>query len=130
MTFACLAALVTFAVTIPGCDLFDPGGPSFAGVVVDSETGVAVQGIQMSLKVSGGGFGASTVVAAVLTDADGRFWLRDSKDRANRSGLYVNDPECFGAEPCPFDTRYTGGLADYDFDDRHDVRVELRRRSN
>lgn len=77
-----------------GCDALTPGGPSYAGVVVDRETGESVEGIHMSLKVSGGGFGAYASVAWTLTDSDGRFRLRDPKDRGSRAGLWVNSPDC------------------------------------
>ena len=122
--------VMTGVLAIAGCDFLSPGGPSFSGVVVDAVTEEPIEGIQMSLKISGGGFGSSTIVASVLTDADGKFWLRDPKDRAGRPGLYVNSPGYTGDQPSPYNPLYTGGLADYDFDDRHDIRVELRQLPN
>ena len=123
------AALVAVAaVALPGCDLFDPGGPSYGGVVVDAETGAPVEGIQMSLQVSGGGFGTYHAVAEDLTDADGRFRLRDPLDRASRATLFVNSPGSFDNEPSPYNPLYSGGpVGFYDFDERLDLRVELRR---
>ena len=123
-----LAALIAWSTSLAGCDFLSPGGPSFTGVVVDAETGEPVEGIQMSLQIGGSGFGNPVIVASVLTDTNGRFWLRDpEQSRIDRPGLYVNDPNCYGSLTCPFNTLYTGGIANYSFDNRHDIRIELRR---
>jgi hypothetical protein len=74
-----------------GCDLFDPGGPSYAGVVVDAETEEPIEGIQVSLQINSSSWGYS-IVAEDFTDANGEFWLRDPLDRASRSILFVNSP--------------------------------------
>ncbi len=119
----CCAALLLLA----GCDVFSPGGPSYVGVVVDAETGAPVEGIQLALKVSGGGFGSYTTVASTLTGSDGRFEVRDPQDRASRATLWVNRPGYNGGQPTPYNPLYRSGLVDYEFNDRHDIRVELRR---
>ncbi len=115
----CLLAALAFSTS--GCDLFDPGGPSYAGVVVDAETGEPIEGIQVSLQVNSG------IVAEDLTDADGRFWLRDPLDRSLRSTLYVNYPEYSGDHQNAGNPDYDGGPVIFDFEDRNTIRIELAR---
>lgn len=122
-----LGILLLFGVSTGGCDLFDSGGPSYAGLVVDAETGEAVEGIQVSLKDNASDWGY-VIVAEDLTDPEGRFRLRDPLDRASPAILFVNAPNYSGPE-CPLcNVTYFGGVVDYNDQDRRDIRIELERR--
>ena len=121
-----LAACIALSAALGGCDLLSPGGATFAGVVVDAETGVPIEGIQMSLKIGGSGFGNYVIVAETLTDSEGRFRVKDPGG-TDRPGLYVNSPGYVGDQPSPYNPLYTSGLADYRFENRHNIRIELRR---
>lgn len=124
-----LGLLILIATSTAGCDFLGLGGAIYSGVVVDAETQEPIEGIQMSLKIGGGGFGSYTIVAAVLTDGEGRFKVRDPEvGSSGRPDLYVNSPNCFGSENCPYNSMYSGGNLDYD--NRRDIRVELQRRLN
>ncbi len=120
----CLLAALAFSTS--GCDLFDPGGPSYAGVVVDAETGEPIEGIPVSLQVSGS-FAGYSIVAEDLTDVEGRFWLRDPLDRGSRSILFANSLPYMGDQPSYHNPSYGGGNVNFDFNDRHNIRIELSR---
>lgn len=122
-----LVALFFLLVGTAGCDVFSPGPPLYAGVVVDAESGAPIAGIHVSLKINGGSVGGATTVAFTKSDEAGRFRLRDSEDRASRPNLYVNDPSCFGAGDCPLNPEYGGGLVSRGSQDREDLRIELHR---
>ena len=74
-----------------GCDLLGSGGETtVSGVVVDAETGDPLENIWVTLRVSGGRFGAYPAVAEDSTDAQGRFYLDDPVRRSSYPILYVN----------------------------------------
>ena len=116
-----LVAMAVFVVIWAGCDLLGPDGRLYAGVVVDAETGLPIEGIDVSFQTSGG-FAIYTAVASTLTDATGRFRLR-----SDRGALFVNSPGCYGAVPCPFNPAYSGGNVTLGTRDRTDLRFDLRR---
>ena len=114
-----------------GCDFLTPGGPSYAGVVVDAETNTPVEGIQISLQIGGGSFGSYTTIAETLTDVEGRFSLRDPGGRSGGGAdLYVNSPGYTGGQSSVFNPMYAGGLVNYRLGDRQDIRIELQRMPN
>ena len=121
---------VAITLVLGGCDLieatFDPGGPLYAGVVVEAETGEPLEDIHVSLQTIMG-YGGRTVVAEDLTDADGRFRLRDPKDRATQAAFFVNSPGNIGESPSPYNPLYHGGNYYYDPEDRQNIRIELQR---
>lgn len=132
MRYILLAASVVLALAAAGCDLVTSGGTSYAGIVVDADTGDPVEGIQMSLKVGGGGFGSYSIVAETLTDAAGRFQLRaPDNDRASgQAALFVNSPGYIGDQPSPYNPSYTSGPVNYSPGNRRNIQVELRHASN
>lgn len=111
---------LALTLVMSGCDLL-ADGDVYAGIVVEAETGVPIEGIHISFQ-NISGFGGRSVRSEALTDVAGRFRLRSTG-----GALFVNDPPCYGAIPCPFNPAYSGGLVTIGSRDRTDLRFELRR---
>ncbi|MGB3542819.1 hypothetical protein [Rubrivirga sp.] len=101
-----LAVLVS-GLAHSGCGLLPPDGRTFAGVVVDAETGDPLPGILVSLKRSGG-FGSYRTVASTRTDDAGRFAVSEPDEHYAEAVFRVNSPD-YG-EDVPFDPCYGGTL--------------------
>lgn len=111
-------------VTLPvlaasGCDLLGPAGELHAGVVVERGTGVPIPGIHVSFQQVGN-VGNTTIINETQTDENGHFQLRRT-----RGALFVNDPPCYGSEPCLHNPAYSGGAFTIGNTDPAQIRIEL-----
>ena len=95
--------VLLYLLAASGCDLFESEGELHAGVVVERGTGEPIPNIHVSFQRNSG-FGSYSVIAEARTDVAGRFRLRRTS-----GALFVNDPPCYGSDPCPYNPNYSGG---------------------
>ena len=106
-----------FLTAASGCDAVFPD-PSYAGVVVDAETGAPLEGIHVSFQTNGS-FGQYSVVAKDLK-RNARS-IRNRNPNSRRAPKIANSPRgVFGPPPPTLNTAYGGGLVS-GFDDRHNI---------
>lgn len=110
-------------LAVGGCDLFGSNDLLYSGVVTERGTGLPIENIHVSFQRVGS-VGNTSIVTETLTDSAGRFSLRYSG-----GALFINDPPCYGAETCPFNPAYSGGVFTLGNGDRTQVRIELDRRT-
>ncbi len=87
--------------------------------MVERGTDAPIEGIHVSFQRVGN-VGNRSVVSETLTDAAGRFRLRRTS-----GALFINDPACYFAVPCPFNPAYSGGVFTIGDSDRRHLRFEL-----
>ena len=122
-------ALCLGALALPACDFLGSGGETTVeGVVVDAVTGEPLEAIWVTLRVSGGRFGAYPAVARDATDSRGRFYLHDAVERTSYPLLYANrvmygEDLSYGAV---YNPRYHTFMETVESGRRHTVRIELR----
>ena len=116
---ALASMFVLSLVALSGCDLIDDGD-TYAGVVVDAETGAPVKGIYVALNRGGSGFGTYTTVDSDLTAPDGTFRLHADGEGAD---VFVYAP-VYGVSGV-YRPDYSSLSPAY-YRDRRAIRIELR----
>ena len=112
--------LLALMALVSACD-FGSEGILLAGVVVERDTSVPIEGIHVSTQTVGM-VGNRSITAEALTDREGRFRFR-SQDGA----LFVNSPPCYFSNTCAYNPAYSGGNVSIG-ENRTGIRIELIRR--